>query len=191
VDTILFWSLYGLSHHSAFFDAVGIFFAEYAAYVWALILIIVAIWPNESRARNRAAVIMSVVAGLFARFAVKAAIVFAYPRPRPFVILPSVHPLITTLSLENVQSFPSGHAIFFFAIATVMYCFDKKVGFWSFVVAALISIARVYVGVHWPSDILAGAILGILTGWFTFRLYLVFSKRVDRKITAIFEWLHL
>jgi len=191
MDTTLFWSLYGLSHQSVFFDAAGVFFAEYAAYVWAVILAVAFIWPSENRAGNRAMVIASVAAGLIARFAVKAALVFAYPRPRPFVILPSVHPLIATLSWENLQSFPSGHAIFFFALAAALFCFNKKIGLWALIAAAFISVARVYVGVHWPSDILGGAVLGVLTGWLAYRFYRNYSEYIDRRIADAFKWLHI
>jgi len=66
---------------------------------------------------------------------------------------------------EDYQSFPSGHALFFFAAATAIWHYDKKLGYAFFFAAALISSARIFVGVHWPSDVIAGAALGILTGW--------------------------
>jgi len=192
IDTTLFWALYGLSHQSVFLDAVGIFFAEYAAYVFAALLAAALVWPYSAKAsqgkpRVRAAVIVSVIAALIARYAVKAAIVFAYPRPRPFVGLSAVHPLINILPWENLQSFPSGHAIFFFAIAAALYYFNKKIGFWAFIIAALIGIARIYAGVHWPSDILGGAILGIATGWLVYRFYRNYSERVDKGIAFLFN----
>ncbi|MFA6279046.1 MAG: phosphatase PAP2 family protein [Candidatus Paceibacterota bacterium] len=171
IDVALFWFFYNLSHHSAVLDAIGVFFAEYVTYVTAAILAIVFFWPNREQMRNRMTVIVSVAAALIARYVVKAGIVLAFPRPRPFVILSTVQPLISVSSWENLQSFPSGHTIFFFALATVLYCFNKKIGWWAFGAAALIGVARIYVGVHWPSDIIIGAILGILTGWIIHRWY--------------------
>jgi undecaprenyl-diphosphatase len=100
-----------------------------------------------------------------------------YDRPRPFVALPDIHPLIATLPSENLQSFPSGHALFFFAIATVLFCFNKRVGVLAFIAAAVMAIARVYVGVHWPSDILGGAVIGMLTGWLAYAWYARASAR--------------
>ena len=191
IDTTWFWSLYGLSHQSAFLDAIGVFFAEYAAYVWAILLAIALVWPSEHKERNRVAVIISVITAFIARYVVKAAIVFAYPRPRPFVNLSAVHPLITTLPWENLQSFPSGHAIFFFALAGVLYCFNKKIGLWALLAATLIGIARIYVGVHWPSDILGGAVLGLFTSWLMCRLYRTYSEHIERGIAVFFKWLHI
>ncbi len=72
-------------------------------------------------------------------------------------------PLISQSSKE--ASFPSGHATFYFALATIVYFYNKKVGIWFFIVSFFIAVARVFVGVHWPSDILAGALLGILMGY--------------------------
>jgi len=187
IDTIWFWSIYSLSHQSVLLDAAGVFFAEYAAYVAAAILAAALIWPKENREKRRAAVIVSVVAAFVARYVVKYAIVFAYPRPRPFVDLSSVHPLITILPWENLQSFPSGHAIFFFALAAALYCFNKKIGLWAFFAATLVGTARVYAGVHWPSDVLVGAILGVLTGWLVFSIYKKYAKQFDACVDAIFN----
>lgn len=180
-DTIGFLSVYGLSHHSVLLDSIAIFLAEYLAYVWMATLAIAAFWPSEHQARNRAMVAVSVVAALIARLLVKTAIVFAYPRPRPFISLPEIYPLVATAPWESLQSFPSGNAISFFALATVLFCFNKKIGILAFVAAAAIGAARVYGGVHWPSDILGGAALGILVGWFTYRYYISHEKYINSR----------
>ena len=182
-----FWPLYGLSHQSALLDAAGIFFAEYAAYVWAIILALVFMLPSEHKIKNRTAIIISIVAAFIARYVVKTAIVLSLPRPRPFLALSPVQPLIATLPWENMQSFPSGHAILFFALAASLYGFNKKIGLWAFLFAAMISIARIYAGVHWPSDILAGAVLGVLTGWLVYRFYRNNAEYIDTKMSAVFR----
>jgi undecaprenyl-diphosphatase len=172
-DATWFAYIYGLSHQSVLLDTVGIFFATYAAYIWIAFVLFTAVWPNKNRIGRAVAVGLSLIAGFIARFGVKAAIVALYPRPRPFMTFSNVRPLIDTLSWENLQSFPSGHAIFFFTMAMVLYSFNKRVGKWAFIVAAFVGVARVYAGVHWPSDILGGAILGVITGWAVHRLYLI------------------
>lgn len=62
------------------------------------------------------------------------------------------------------KSFPSSHAVNNFASAIVLGSFFKDYKTHFLVIASLIAISRVYVGVHYPSDVIAGAILGTLIG---------------------------
>jgi undecaprenyl-diphosphatase len=59
------------------------------------------------------------------------------------------------------HSFPSGHATVAFACATVLALAVPRLRVPLFVLAALIAFSRVYVGVHYPFDVLAGAVLGV------------------------------
>lgn len=62
-------------------------------------------------------------------------------------------------------SFPSGHSGASFAAATVIAClFPKKYGIPAIVLAALIAFSRLYVGIHYPTDVLVGIVDGILLG---------------------------
>jgi undecaprenyl-diphosphatase len=83
--------------------------------------------------------------------------------PRPFVALPNIHPLVIETPYD---SFPSGHATVFFALAVAMVMYDKKWGIVFFIIAILVSLSRVIAGVHFPIDILAGAIIGSFVGYF-------------------------
>ncbi|MBI4134664.1 MAG: phosphatase PAP2 family protein [Candidatus Sungbacteria bacterium] len=98
-------------------------------------------------------------AGLVARFAVTPLIRNLWPVARPFAALPDAVRLIPH---EASASFPSGHAAFFFALAASIWFYDRRFGAWFFAAAAVISIARIMAGVHWPSDVFAGAIIGII-----------------------------
>ncbi|MDD5590016.1 MAG: phosphatase PAP2 family protein [Candidatus Portnoybacteria bacterium] len=85
---------------------------------------------------------------------------FFYDRPRPFSVYPIVH-----LFTNNVSSFPSGHAAFFFSLAMAVHFFSKRWGVVFFASASLIVLARIAAGVHYPSDILAGVVVGLFSAW--------------------------
>ena len=79
-------------------------------------------------------------------------------RDRPPLSHPVPQPL---LDVPSTYSFPSGHATVSFACATVLALAVPRLRVPLFVLAALISFSRVYVGVHYPFDVLAGAVLGV------------------------------
>jgi undecaprenyl-diphosphatase len=95
-------------------------------------------------------------------------------RLRPFAIGQGNYLPIDQNSAE--PSMPSGHAALFFALATAVYFYNKKLGIFLFISAFLISISRVFVGVHWPSDILAGALVGIFSGWLVYKIFNKYYK---------------
>ena len=69
--------------------------------------------------------------------------------------------LTSLIGVQGDFSFPSGHTGSSFAAAVVLfYRMPKKYGIPALVLAVLISLSRVYVGVHYPTDILAGALIG-------------------------------
>jgi len=80
-------------------------------------------------------------------------------RPRPFEDIAEPGPLITA---TVGSSLPSGHAATSFAGAVVLATVVRRAAPALFVLAAAIAFSRVYVGVHYPSDVLAGAALGSL-----------------------------
>ena len=79
-------------------------------------------------------------------------------RPRPFV---THSDLTALLDPGDPWSFPSGHALSSFAAATALWCFHKKTGVLALVLAALIAFSRLYARVHYPTDVLAGMLIGI------------------------------
>ena len=80
-------------------------------------------------------------------------------RPRPFMDDPSVPLLIPP---PGGFSFPSNHASSSFAVATMLTFYHKRAGTAALLLAALIAFSRIFLFVHYPTDVLAGALLGIL-----------------------------
>jgi membrane-associated phospholipid phosphatase len=99
-------------------------------------------------------------------------------RERPPLVYPDPKPLV---DVPHSGAFPSGHASTAFACATVLAWASPRLRIPVFVLAAAIAWSRVYVGVHWPLDVLGGALLGVLVA--TALLTLAASRRQLRPET--------
>jgi len=157
-DQSIFEALYALAGKSQLLDFAGIFFASYLPYLLLVLFFVFLLRERRWKVRfyNFVFVALAVILsrGLFAEI-----IRFFYYRPRPPVIL-SIEPLI---DLSSSGSFPSGHATIFFALAGAMFLLNRRWGLWFFGGAILIGIARIFVGVHWPLDIVGGLVVGFLS----------------------------
>lgn len=97
----------------------------------------------------------------------------AVKRPRPFDV---INGLKTLISPPTDWSFPSGHTTSSISAGTIMLMkMPKYIGVPAFVTGLLISASRVYIGVHYPSDVIAGAAAGVISA-------LVSDKIVDKFI---------
>ncbi|MBK7632718.1 MAG: phosphatase PAP2 family protein [Ignavibacteriales bacterium] len=103
-----------------------------------------------------------------------------FARTRPCNVLADV---LTPLGCTGSFSFPSNHALNNFAVAMFFYRLFPKLKWILFVIASLIAISRVYLGLHYPSDILGGAIIGSAFGYIFASGVLYLEKYfLDRKI---------
>ncbi|MFA7252951.1 MAG: phosphatase PAP2 family protein [Patescibacteria group bacterium] len=93
-----------------------------------------------------------------------------FKRPRPFVSHNAevLTPIITGLRVDRL-SFPSAHTYLAFAIATSIFLYGhRKLGILLYFLAILVAVGRMGAGLHYPSDVTAGALLGISTGIISF-----------------------
>ena len=97
-----------------------------------------------------------------------------FARPRPCDILSDV---ITPIGCTGTYSFPSNHALNNFAAAFFFYKLFPKLKWILFITAGLVAISRVYLGLHYPSDIIGGAIIGIAFGYIFSELALIVERK--------------
>jgi undecaprenyl-diphosphatase len=113
-------------------------------------------WRAHRLERRTGAVLATAAAGLALLLVMP--ISNAVDRMRPFVAHPHAKLLI---SHGRDPGFPSDHATAAFAMAMALWLYDRTIGAIAFVLAAIVAFARVYVGVHYPSDVVGGALIGM------------------------------
>ncbi len=131
-----------------------IFFAEYTVY--CLMLVLLFYWLTRST-KNKLMVVSAVFAFFIAEVTGKL-LGLIYSHRQPFAVWSDVNKLIEK---EVGNSFPSDHTIVFFSVCITIALFRKRFWYLWVALALLLSISRIYVGVHYPIDILVGALLGI------------------------------
>ena len=146
-------------------DSLAVFFATYFEFI--LIFVLLLLLAKDYR-KYWKMIVQVAAAAVLARLIIVEFIRWLWPKSRPFV-----ENNVSLLFNYNpaAASFPSGHAAFYFAIATIVYFYNKKAGILFFISAFLISVSRVFVGIHWPSDIIVGALVGLFSGWFVVKLF--------------------
>lgn len=163
LNLFLFEKINGLALHYLWLDGLAIFLAQYFE---VFFLILLGLWLYKERKRFWPLFWQLLGAGVLARLVITELIRYLYPVSRPFV----EHEVNLLISHAATPSLPSGHAAFYFALAALVYLSNKKAGSLFFGASLLIGLARVFVGLHWPLDILAGAIVGIFSAWLLKRI---------------------
>jgi len=146
-----------------FFDAVFPVLRELTYVVWLMFIIF--FWFKKER---RLALVLAsgLIAGALFTYPLK----FIIARERPYEQLESAR-LLTPLEID--PSFPSAHAEMSFLASTVVSRYHPEYGKYLYAFSIIVALSRVYVGVHYPADVIGGLIIGIILG----RLVLYIEKR--------------
>ena len=153
-------------------DKIGFFLAETLGYI---LIVIAVLWIIKRLINMKKTAMISadfwkgakdlialfVSSILLSRGIITEAIRYFYHRPRPFL----THDVLALINHSNSGSFPSGHMTLFFALSAVIYFYNRKLGWLFFVGSAIMGVARVFCGVHYPLDIIGGAVIGIGSVW--------------------------
>ncbi|SHH76797.1 phosphatase PAP2 family protein [Clostridium grantii] len=131
--------------------------------IWILISIFLLINKN-----HRKTGIMVMIALVLSTILGEGIIKHIVQRLRPFATYPSFKLII---GKQTMYSFPSGHTATAFAAAAVLSKEFKKYNILFFSIAGLIAFSRLYLFVHYPSDIIVGILLGLFSAWLTYKIF--------------------
>jgi undecaprenyl-diphosphatase len=159
LDKNIFSAINDLSRQSPVWDYVGIFISEYVIFIIAFLVMGYGVWRYVRRVDpgwefSLKAIVAAGVAG-----SVKFIFQYVHFRARPEESL-GVEPLVGSF---DPVAFPSRHTSIAFAFAVFVFFYNKKLGYLLVTLAFLVGLARIYVGLHFPFDVLGGIVAGVLS----------------------------
>ncbi|WP_046214331.1 undecaprenyl-diphosphatase [Paenibacillus wulumuqiensis] len=163
LDYEIFRWINGGAGHAAFWNPLMIFLSKYAVLLFMIGAIVY--WFTRARANRRmiTEALVSAAVGVTINWVLGE---FFY-RDRPFVS----HEVIQLVHHEANASFPSTHSLGSFVIAMTIWQFRRRDGWMWLVLAAGIALSRVWTGVHYPGDVLVGALIGVLVSVLVHRMF--------------------
>ncbi len=136
-----------------------------SGWFWIALSVLLLVFPN-----TRKAGLLALLSMAFCALITNVCLKNLIARPRPYTQIPE---LIRLIGPQSDWSFPSGHTTASFASAfSYLYGLpQKKYAVPGFLLATMIAFSRLYVGVHYPTDILGGLIIGTLGSWIIHKTY--------------------
>ena len=173
MNNSIFFGLYNIAHQSSFLDKLIVFCAEYLPYLVIIFIVFYIIYKNSDqlfdwkKPFNEIKLKFNKLVYIFTPVAVGwisvSILKDIFKQPRPFILFADkVQPLFIH---GGMDSFPSGHATFFAALALSTYFVNKKLGTICFIVAIIVGVSRIISGVHFPVDILVGYMFGLVVSF--------------------------
>jgi len=174
----LFRKINDLGKEYTYLNNFFIFMAEYMVFILAFIALI--FWFTR-REENRMMIISATISFILAEMMGKIAGKL-HSNNQPFAELSNVNKLIEK-AVDN--SFPSDHSILFFAFCTTFFIYQKRWRYIWIMLALFVSISRIWVGVHYPADVIVGAIISIFSAFIA--SFIVSRLNVIRKLLWLYE----
>jgi undecaprenyl-diphosphatase len=168
-EKVLLW-INSLVGKSAVLDRIMIWLANDYFILAVISLILLALWfVGEDMAQresyHRAIIVAAVSMGSACGFVMAAN--HLYHHPHPFTEMPQLMDTVNRIFYPiHDPAFPSNTSAVTFAAAASLWQKSHKIGALMLIPAILMPFAKVYAAVYWPSDVVAGAILGVLTAYF-------------------------
>lgn len=177
LNITLFRMINDLGKEHTYLNPLFIFLAEYSLYFLAIAVVVFFFTPNG---RNRIMVVCACLTFIFAEVVGKL-VSNLHTNYQPFSVLDDVNKLIEK-DINN--SFPSDHTILFFSFCMTFWLFSKsRYRFIWLIVAVLVGISRVGVGVHYPADILVGALISMGAALIVYKI-VPKSKTIQRLLST-------
>lgn len=180
IDYRTFFLFNSLMGSSKVFDAIVYVLAEYLILLFPLsFLVLVWYWRNKSKKTLVLKMVFAALVAAFCVWVVDQLLGFVWMRQRPFVHFETV--TFYTVNYITSKSFPSDHTAVSFALATSIFLWGfRRMGILALIAALVIGLARITLGLHFPSDVLVGCVLGVASA-FLWR-YLLTRKKSEKII---------
>lgn len=162
MDYTIFHFINQFAGESGVLDNLMIALAKYGVVLMALPLLYMWFKGDESKKKVALLSLLSMAIALL----INQIIGHIYFRQRPFAL----HEVNLLLSRSADPSFPSDHAAFVFGIAWLLLFKDRRIGAFALGLAILVGISRIFVGTHYPGDVLGGAIVGLISAFFVWSI---------------------